>query len=105
MLIQGLELVCPLLRLGLLRSALARSVRSFGRSALVRSVLSCEARRLLAWSGFAPAELRLVGGVVVVVVVGGGSCACRVPVTQVALCERRAGALSERGVAPNPINS
>ena len=39
------------------------------------------------------------GSVVVVVVVGlvgGGSRACRVPVTQVALCERRAGALSER---------
>jgi hypothetical protein len=33
----------------------------------------------------------VVGGLV-----GGGSCACRVPVTQVALCERRAGALSER---------
>ena len=46
------------------------------------------------------------GGVVVVGgLVGGGSCACRVPVTQVALCERRAGALSERKKAPNPINS
>ena len=43
----------------------------------------------------------VVGGLV-----GGGSCACRVPVTQVALCERRAGALSERKKkSPNPMNS
>ena len=67
-------------------------VRLGGRS-------SCEPLCSRAW-------FRLVGWVVVVGgLVGGGSRACRVPVTQVALCERRAGALSERKKAPNPINS
>ena len=55
------------------------------------SRLSCEPLCSHAW-------FRLGGGGLVVGLVGGGSRACRVPVTQVALCERRAGALSERKV-------
>ena len=38
------------------------------------------------------------GGGGLVVVGGGGFRACRVPVTQVVLSERRAGALSERNI-------